>query len=232
MLDPFIGGGNVAYCTAQGKCHSAYDGDEPDEEALQPRASNLWTYQGLIELAAKYIPKPKLKIPNGLTRGADDLIYVPSSIDGNVRAFGLRADKTLQLLDTISVGVPIDNISPDANGDIYVAAFPNLRKVFESMDKPREIGSPVSIFRIRKLVRENAQGAVNVRYVVDKVLEDGEAKVLSGVTTVTHDAKTGRLFLGGKWPPFVSTKKTRKNLTLTLLQLFAVRTLWSATRSR
>ena len=36
-------------------------------------------------------------------------------------------------------------------------------------------------------------------YRVEKVIEDKDAKVLSGSTTVRHDVKTGRLFVSGKF---------------------------------
>ncbi|KAF2127489.1 serum paraoxonase/arylesteras-like protein [Dothidotthia symphoricarpi CBS 119687] len=200
MFDGMIGGGNVAYCSASGVCHSAYEGNEEDGEASKVRAGSRRTSHALIESASKYLPKAKLKFPNGLTRGKDGLIYVPSSIDGKVRVFGVRDDKTLKLLDTISVGMPIDNISPDANGDIYVAGFPRLRDIFKSFPNPREIGAAVSILRIKKV---DASSADRVRYTVEKVIEDEKAEVLSGVTVATHDAKTGRLFAGAVVSPYL-----------------------------
>ena len=145
-----------------------------------------------------YLPKLKLKFPNGLARGRDGLFYVPSAIDGQIRVLALQPDKTLRLVDIIHVGMPLDNISPDANGDIYAAGFPNLIQSGKGFDDPYNQTSPVTIWRIRKTVDVSRSGVRSVDYRVEKVIEDRDSKVLSGSTTVRHDAKTGRLFISGK----------------------------------
>lgn len=130
-----------------------------------------------------------LKFPNGLAKGKDGLIYVPSSTDGTVRVFELQSDKMLKQIDVIQTPMPLDNISPDANGDLWVAAFPSFAKVMAAIADPWGATGPTTVLRIKK---------TNAGYQVDKVLEDAESKVLSVATTVRHDVKTGRLFLGGK----------------------------------
>ncbi len=57
-------------------------------------------------------------LPNGLARGHDELIYVPSTIGGYVDIFSLGEDHTLTKLDRIKTP-PIDNLNVDKNGDIY-----------------------------------------------------------------------------------------------------------------
>ena len=131
-----------------------------------------------------------LKFPNGLTRGKDGLIYVPSSVDGKVHVFELQSDKMLKKVDAIPVGMPLDNISPDLNGDLWVAGFPSMFKMMKAFEHPFEYDSPSTIFRIKKMP---------AAYRVDKLLEDDEGKIVSGVTTVRHDVKTGRLFMGCKY---------------------------------
>jgi hypothetical protein len=91
--------------------------------------------------------------------------------------------------------MPLDNISPDANGDIYVAGFPSLYQSWKGLEDPYNENSPVTIWRIRKTVDVRKR---KVDYRVEKVIEDREGKVLSGSSTVRHDAKTGRLFVSGK----------------------------------
>lgn len=51
---------------------------------------------------------------------------------------------------------------------------------------------PAAALRIKKQEDGN--------YMVEKIIEDGAGDVLSGVTTVVHDAKTGRLFFSSKYP--------------------------------
>lgn len=155
-------------------------------------------YKVYLDKALKLIPKTKLKFPNGLTRGLDGLIYVPSTVDGQIRVFSINEDKTLKQIDTIHVGMPLDNVSPDVNGDMYVPGFPSLFQNLKGMANPFHEIAPVSIFRIRKKAAAGAEGEKSVEYHVEKVLEDRDSKVLAGSTTVRHDVKTGRLFVGGE----------------------------------
>lgn len=155
-------------------------------------------YKALLNKALSLIPKTKLKFPNGLTRGLDGLIYVPSTVDGQVRVFSINDDKTLKQIDTIHVGMPLDNVSPDAKGDLYVPGFPSLIQNLKGMAKPYDELAPASVFRIRKTVDAGPGGVRSVDYRVEKVLEDRDSTVLGGSTTVRHDAKTGRLFIGGE----------------------------------
>jgi hypothetical protein len=133
-----------------------------------------------------------------LTRGFDNLIYVPSTIDGVIRVYALTQDNLLRLIDTIHTGMPLDNISPDARGDLYVAGFPDLRQTLKSLADPLNVDAPASILRIRKTVDADASGVRSVDYRVEKVVEDREGKIISGATTVRHDVKTGRLWIGSK----------------------------------
>jgi arylesterase/paraoxonase len=93
--------------------------------------------------------------------------------------------------------MPIDNLSVDANGDLFAAAFPNALKLITEIKNVAGVPVPATVWQIRKgKEEENSSGAGN--YLVWKVLEDRETKVLpSGTTTAVHDAKTGRIFLGG-----------------------------------
>jgi hypothetical protein len=153
-------------------------------------------YREYLDKALAMLPKTKLKFPNGLTRGFDNLIYVPSTVDGQIRVYFVDSDNLLQQVDTIRTGMPLDNISPDVRGDLYVAGFPNLRAALAGLADPMNVDAPSSILRIRKTVDVEKR---KVDYRVEKVVEDRDGKVLSGATTVRHDAKTGRLFIGGKF---------------------------------
>lgn len=176
QLEPVIGGGTIAYCSYTGECHTA-------------------------SLPASVDIRKNLKFPNGLAKGDDGLFYVPSSADGTVKVFALQPDHTLTQLYTIRVGMPLDNISPDAKGDLWVPGFPDTRQTFKGMADPYENISPATVFRIRKVETEGGDG--EIEYEVKKVLEDKESKVINGATTVVHDAKTGRLFLGGAVAPYL-----------------------------
>jgi hypothetical protein len=199
-LEPLIGGGNVAYCNVNGECHTAVRGDEPTEEVRANIENPEPLYKQYLAQALSYIPKTKLKFPNGLTRGFDNLIYVPSSVDGYIRVYALTSDNLLKHIDTIRTGIPLDNVSPDARGDLYVAGFPDFLTALAGLADPHHKSVPSTILRIRKTVDvENRK----VDYRVEKVLEDKEGRILSGATTVRHDVKTGRLFMGSATHPYL-----------------------------
>jgi hypothetical protein len=198
-LDPLIGGGNVAFCNVNGRCHTAVTGDEPDEDLPAKFKYSQPLYKQYLDKVLSLFPKTQLKFPNGLTRGFDNLIYVPSTVDGLVRVYALTQDNLMQLIDTIHTGMPLDNISPDARGDLYVAGFPDLRQALASLADPHNVDAPASILRIRKTVDADAGGVRSVDYRVEKVIEDKEGKIISCATTVRHDVKTGRLWIGSKF---------------------------------
>jgi hypothetical protein len=198
-LDPFLGGGNVAFCTVNGHCHTAVTGNEPNEHIPVNLKYTQPLYKQYLDKALSLFPKTQLKFPNGLTRGFDNLIYVPSTIDGQIRVYALTQDNLMQLIDTIHTGMPLDNVSPDARGDLYVAGFPDFRQALAGMSDPRNVNAPASILRIRKTVDADAGGVRSVDYRVEKVVEDREGKIISGATTVRHDVKTGRLWIGSKF---------------------------------
>lgn len=137
-----------------------------------------------------------------MVRGLDGLFYVPSSITGRIGVYSLSST-SLTKVDEIEVGMPIDNLSVDANGDIFVAEFPQGLKVIQEIKNVVGALLPSTVWQIRRVSSEH-DGKLNDKkgsignYRVWKVLEDRDAKVLpNAMTTAVHDAKTGRIFLGG-----------------------------------
>lgn len=133
---------------------------------------------------------------NGVARGADGLIYVASTISGTISVYSLTPSTDsagfqsgFTLVETIPVGMPLDNLALDASGDLWIPGLPSGAQLLKWMEDPVENNSPATVWKIKK-----SEGV----YQVDKVLEDREAKLLNGITTVRHDVKTGRLFMGGE----------------------------------
>ncbi|KAJ4318200.1 hypothetical protein N0V84_006956 [Fusarium piperis] len=135
------------------------------------------------------------KWPNGLTRDKNNLIYIPCSLSGTIFIYRVLSDNSLEKVGEVKTGYSIDNLSVDANGDIWAAAFPVMVKIFKAYEDPYNSFPPATALRVRK---------VDGKYVVDKVIEDGKGEVLPAVTTVVHDAKTGRLFFSSVISPFIS----------------------------
>ena len=121
------------------------------------------------------------------------MIYVANSATGEVHVNELHMDSfALKLLDRIQVQHPIDNLSVDSNGDIFVASFPQLHKHLKSTKSPMDILPPVTVWRMRR--RDDGT------YNVDKILEDN-GSILPSSTIAVHDPQTGRMFLGGEFIP-------------------------------
>lgn len=164
---------------------------------------------GYCDQSACRIAYTGLKIPNGLVRGRDGLIYVPSTVDGTVTVFKLTEKHLIEKFNEIKIPFPIDNLSVDKNGDIYAAAFPKLYKWLESSKAPFEVNPPTAVFRIRKSGEvqggddDNSYSELNAEYVVEKVLED-DGTVLPGSTSAVYDADTGRIFLAGVMSPYIA----------------------------
>ena len=138
---------------------------------------------------------------NGIIKGHDGLYYIASSVKGRIDVFALQASKTLVKEDEIHIGMGIDNLSIDSNGDIFVAAFPKILGLVRSMESDVPLDVPSTVFRVRK---SGLVGTGAPAYEVTKVLEDIEGKFLPSSTTAIHDAKTGNFWLSGVASPFIT----------------------------
>lgn len=131
-----------------------------------------------------------LPFANGLARGHDGLIYVPFSAATFIGVYRIAQDGSLEEVTRVDVGMSLDNLSVDSLGNIWAAGIPRMLELIGAVGEPLDKTSPSTIFRIRKTGEK--------KYEVDKVLEDGQAKVVSGATTAVFDRRSERLFIGGK----------------------------------
>jgi len=132
----------------------------------------------------------KFRFPNGLVRGIDGLVYVPESAGGSIHVMELQEDGTLKEVDLIKVGMPIDNLSVDANGDIWASGLPKALQAIPAAHDPFKAQAPTTVLRVSK----TPEG-----YKTFKVLEDRDKKIMTQIATIQHDVKTGRLFIVGKY---------------------------------
>ena len=131
-------------------------------------------------------------MPNGLIRGHDGLIYVPSSARDDLKVLKLEPSSfKLTERARIALGMPVDNLNVDANGNVWATGIPKALKFVKALKDP-SIPSPTTIFRIRKKKTTETD-----EFEVQKVVEDGDGRVVSGASVTVHDTKTGRLFIGG-----------------------------------
>lgn len=138
-----------------------------------------------------------LRYPNGLVKGADGLVYVPSSSTGVIEAFEHVPRQGFQSVARIETGYAVDNLSVDKRGDLYAAVIPQALRMLDGFDDPLNARPPAAALRITR-DPPGPDGAAPT-YTVKKIIEDMHGEVISGATTVIHDAETGRLFFSGTW---------------------------------
>ena len=155
-----------------------------------------------------------MKVPNGLTRARDGLVYVSEIITGIIHVFSQNEDRLLEKVDEITVGLPVDNLSIDSEGNVWGAALPQVYTWFKSAKDPSIIPPTTAIKISRKsdkgygeFSRRN-QNHYDGEYVVEKVLEDGSG-ALPGSTAVVHDPQTGRIYLSGLMSKVIAVCETR-----------------------
>lgn len=101
----------------------------------------------------------------------------------------------MQRVHYIDLDYPIDNLSEDANGDIWAATLPKGMEAMASFNDPLSLkAAPSTVWRVRRLHRDVPD---KYRYELSKIIEDGAGEMLPGLTTVIHDARTGTLFMSG-----------------------------------
>lgn len=145
---------------------------------------------------------------NGITRSplSPTTILVSSTMRGTVSVFSLSnstQDKNLPAPQLhheqdIKIGMFVDNLSVDKNGDVYVAAFPNVHQLLEAMDRDEEMDIGSTVWKLGK--RDEGEGG---EWVSEKVLEDIEGRVLHGSTSAVFDVKSGSYWLSGVASRFV-----------------------------
>lgn len=141
------------------------------------------------------------KFPNGLHLGTDGLLYVPSAAVGGVKVYQPAPDGSLTQVHQIRLDYPIDNISEDSNGDLYLATMPKGLEALASFNDPLNAPTPpATVWRVRRLHRE---GQDEYEYELEKIIEDRDGEMLPGMTTVIHDALSGRMFMSGRLPPLL-----------------------------
>ena len=142
------------------------------------------------------------KFPNGLHLASDGLLYVPGAAVGGVTVFKPGPDGSVTKVHYIDLNYPIDNISEDATGDLYLATMPKALAGMGAFDDP--LNPPLAPATVWRLRRSNKSVADKYDFELTKIIEDRDGEVLpTMMTTVIHDALTGRLFMSGRILPNV-----------------------------
>ena len=141
---------------------------------------------------------------NGITKPTTlrNVIYIAHTSTGliSVHVFDNSASPPrLSPGKTIKVGMPMDNLSSDSDGDLYFAGLPDIAGLISGMEgEYPDIAS--SILRVRMV--EGTDG--KIRHVVSKVMEDRDGKTLPAASGVCHDVKRNSFWMGSVVAPFIT----------------------------
>ncbi|KAF9482226.1 calcium-dependent phosphotriesterase [Pholiota conissans] len=130
---------------------------------------------------------------NGITAAPNGTIYVANGIGGIVDAFEPQTDNTLALTDSIKTDYILDNLSVDADGQLWAAAVPKMWSALQHMKSPSKL-SPSMALRISINTGPNA--FYGEKYKVSKMFED-DGKIIPLLTSVSYDSERRKLYLGG-----------------------------------
>ncbi|KAJ6024031.1 calcium-dependent phosphotriesterase [Penicillium herquei] len=137
---------------------------------------------------------------NGIANLGQGLFAVSQSGRGVVVTYKMDEEKTI-LVNELDFQVPLDNMSPDENGDVFMAAFPDARALFSASKNPYGVPAPATAYMIPRKALQGKEKYGSLPAI--KVLEDRDSKHLPTTTVVAHDAKTKRLFLAGVFSSFI-----------------------------
>jgi arylesterase/paraoxonase len=99
----------------------------------------------------------------------------------------------------IKVGMPMDNLCSDSNGDVYFAGLPDILGLMSGMEGEY----PDIASSILKVSMENTTDG-RIQLAVSKVMEDRDGKMLPAASGVCHDVKRNSFWMGSLVAPFIT----------------------------
>jgi SMP-30/Gluconolactonase/LRE-like region len=144
--------------------------------------------------------KKGFAFPNGITSDHNGFYYVAHSVTGIVTVHQFQ-NGSLNQVDAIPLGYPIDNLAIDAEGSLIAAAIPDVLRFVKASEDPYNLVAPATVLSVNGVVGQLESGAK--QYEVAKVVEDKDGTALPSITVTLHDAKSQRLFLAGGFSPFL-----------------------------
>jgi hypothetical protein len=149
--------------------------------------------------------------PNGITRDpSSGLVYVAHSVRGTITVHRVVDDEQLIQVDEVSLFMGVENLSIDADGNIFAAAIPDNHHFIRAFNDPYGTDLPSTVMMIKKKTGGIGTSSLKEEYDVIKFVEDGEARVLPTTTSAVYDPVSGRLFLGALSSPFMVVCEKQK----------------------
>lgn len=142
-----------------------------------------------------------LTFANGIAKAGDkdDIFYISSTASDKFYVVQSQADKSLVILDSVSVPYATDNVwSSPSSGAAYIAAFPNVQALTgRAFKNPATQGAHSAVIKVSKNIGSR-DAFFGEKYKVEMLFEDDEIEggdSPSGITGMAVDEAAGRLYL-------------------------------------
>jgi len=145
-----------------------------------------------LEEGCKYA-LPSTHSSNGIASAPNGTVYVGDSNFGGVIVLERQTDNTLVLTESIATDCALDNLSVDADGQVWAAAIPKALMTLNHIAHP-ELTAPSVAYRLT--INTGVNAFYGEKYKVETVFAD-DGTLMTGITTTAYDSKRKRLFMHG-----------------------------------
>ncbi|KDR75056.1 hypothetical protein GALMADRAFT_248922 [Galerina marginata CBS 339.88] len=147
-----------------------------------------------VEVGCKYAIQ-NMHGNNGIARGPNSTIYVANCLKGGLNILDIQRDNTLVITDFVPADRGMDNLSTDAEGFVWAAAFPDTLKLVLKHFSDPSINVPSTALRF-SVNSGSIATPHKARYKAETMFED-DGNAASGITSVVYDSQRNFLFLSG-----------------------------------
>jgi len=130
---------------------------------------------------------------------------VASTTRSEINVLEKQADGSAVLTDVIKLeagakDMPIDNMVADSNGVVWAAG---LSEISRMMGHFVDYRLPSAVSAIRISINTGRLSFLGEKYAIEQPFND-DGQIVSGTTTVVHDAQRAKLFFSGLMSPGIS----------------------------
>ncbi|KAL0061520.1 hypothetical protein AAF712_011663 [Marasmius tenuissimus] len=137
---------------------------------------------------------------NGITQAPNGTIYVASTLGKALRVFERQEDNSIVLSDSIPCEALLDNVAVDSDGVVWAAGYPSGFAVAKHIRDP-SVRAPSGAWKFG--INTGPSSFYGEKFKVQKAFEDN-GDLVTGATTVVHDAQRGLVFFHGVAAPWLT----------------------------
>ncbi|KAG7098599.1 hypothetical protein E1B28_000524 [Marasmius oreades] len=140
---------------------------------------------------------------NGIVKAPNGTIFVAGSLAKAVHVFDRQEDNSIVLADVIPCETPLDNLSIDVDGVVWGAGFPSVLSTARHIQRPT---TPAPSVAWKFGINAGPNSFYGEKFKVERAFEDN-GTLVSGATSVVHDAERQLVFFHGIAAPWLTVCK-------------------------